>query len=108
MTLRWPWTSASRLDDLRAERDWLRAKVDDLTGQLVRLERKREGLPEVPKERPKMEPMPAELRRYLMGFKDSARQQIAEAYRRHKEGSESWDSIIQSIVPNQPESEEED
>lgn len=96
--MRWPWTSRARLDDLRTERDWLRQKVDDLTAQLVRLERKREGLPEVPKERPKLEPMPVELRRYLLGFASTGRQQIAEVFRRHAAG-ESWDAIIAGIMP---------
>jgi hypothetical protein len=109
MTLRWPWTSVARLDDMRADRDQWKALAEKLSDQLVRMERRERGMPEVPKERPKLEPMPDVLREYIAGFASPAvkKQMRDQCYRRHG-GGEPWTDIVLDLMPTEPESEEEE
>ena len=108
--MRWPWVSRETLDelrrsheervaDLRAEIRWLRDREAEMADQLVRIQRVRSGLRESG-ERPtqRMEPMPAELKKYIRSFANKAvqKQQSDVAFSRYRAGEE-WSEILQSL-----------
>lgn len=69
--MRWPWVSRLAYEAVADERDRLRAVVDRLTDDLVRLARKEHALPERrPEQRPanRPKPLPTELRNLISGF----------------------------------------
>ena len=130
--MRWPWVSAARLEDAQnrlveagrvtesrlsdvharladadREIEWLRGRVQDLEDKRERRDRVGMGMSEAPRaERVPLEPMPPELREYIMGYADphGQRAQAAVAYRRHARG-EPWNEIIADTI--EPEDEEE-
>lgn len=88
-----------------SEVDWLRARVEYLEDQLVRLRRKEEGLPEVPREARKVEPMPVELRRYIDGcgqpaLKKAQMERAFQLYAKHG----SWEPVVAEITEEEDES----
>jgi hypothetical protein len=97
--MRWPFASAAHLDDARAEVEWLRAKVDLLTDQLVRLERVSAGLRETPPEpkRP-MEPIPADVQALCDAWgSDHSRRAAESKARRLYAEHRNW-SVVQQML----------
>lgn len=94
--IRWPWVARSTLEEVRDERDRLREQNAELTDQLVRLTRVRNGRPETPKEPQGVdrEPIPKELKELVMGFDSKATQVrlVKQLRRRHRNG-EPWDRL---------------
>lgn len=112
--IRWPWTSAARLDyaqsrleDAFSQIGWLRRQNQSLTDQLVRVQRHQVGLHETPREpRPAIEPMPKPLHDYIKGFANKSIQKAMRdaAYKRHAQG-EPWNDILEDTMRDEPEPE---
>ena len=88
------------MDDLKEERDYLRAENAKLTEDLVRLKRFQTGMAEEPKaEKREIEPMPDPLRDYIDGIASPhlKRDIRGRTLRRHGRG-ETWASIQAEIL----------
>lgn len=97
--IRWPWVSRSTLEAVREERDRLREQNDELTDQLVRLTRVRNGRPETVKEPSgPPEPIPGELKELIMGFDSKATQvRLVKQVRRAKANGRGWSEITEEF-----------
>lgn len=114
MRLRWPWTSVARLDDRDREIEWLRARVVELEGQIVRSARKRAGLPEsTPPSRldrkARDEPMPDRLARYIAGMtNDSMRREADRQAHLRYQRCGNWEKVMYDTLPREVTSAEAD
>jgi hypothetical protein len=91
---------AYQRDDHERTIEWYRAEIVRITEQLVRIERRRSGLPEEPREpRTPQEPMPRILLEYCNRFGSASIKKFQRdaAYRRYHMGGETWEQIIDSI-----------
>ena len=86
------------MDRVAGEADWLRGRVEDLEGELVRLRRRELGMPEVPLDRRLREddPMPERVARLIAGYgnRNLQREVEREARRRVREGEATWDEVL--------------
>jgi hypothetical protein len=107
--MRWPWVSRLAYDTVAAERDWLRTDVERLQDALTRISRREVGLPEAPREvRPQVEPMPAELAQYVLGFANPETRRMAQRglyEQRLKTGS--WQRVMENVTRNAAQTEED-
>lgn len=91
-----PWVSRRAFEEVRSERDRLREQNDELTEQLVRLTRVRNGRPEkVPEPKGNSnEPVPKKLREAIreFGSKGTQVRLLQQARREHARGR-SWEDI---------------
>ena len=99
MTWRWPWTSVARLDDAREEIVYLRARVADLTDQLVRIHRVENGLTETPRPpRPVPEPIPKEFLELCMRYASpTIQREMRNAGIKASARGKSWAAIIAEV-----------
>lgn len=98
--MRWPWIARARLDDAIGQIVHLRAEVDKLTDNLVRISRREAGLSETPRDpRPALKPMPPDLADYIRGFASSSVQKTMRdtAYRQHAAGK-TWGEIVANTM----------
>lgn len=86
---------------LQSERDYLREQNAKLTEQIVRLERVREGLSEIPPQpRKPIPPMPKELRLMIdqavesPAMRDDLERRANRAYKQHG----SWEPVMQELT----------
>ena len=104
----WPLVSRRAFDLVVDERDRLRAQNDRLIEHQNRIERREAGLPEVPREKRPVQPMPRTLRRWIEGHgtPEIRRALMQEAHKRYA-GGQSWESIEQEVT-REPEQEDGD
>lgn len=94
-------------DEVKAERDRLRAQVDSLMDSLLRISRHEVGMPEVERQARRLDvtPMPKELAEHFASFwnQPMAKMMRAQAYRRHGRG-ELWEQIMKDVMePEEPQ-----
>jgi hypothetical protein len=114
--MRWPWVSVrvvdeahARLEESKEQVAWLREQNAHLQDQIVRMQRREKGLPEVPREpRAPVGKMPDRLREYIEGFAGApTRKQMRDAaFRRRVENGESWESIERDVLSDEEEAVE--
>lgn len=102
--MRWPWVGVGRLDDAHAERDWLRAELSAAQDHIRRMQRRAEGLPEIPKKEKPSEPMPDDIRAMCDAWSSPDMQ------RRERKKAEtlytitgSWDRVREKMQPAEVE-----
>ena len=99
--IKWPWVSRLAYDTVAAERDRLRDQNDKLIDHITRIDRASQGLTETPRQpKPQQEPMPAELREYIMSFPNKGYQSMMwkAAWDRRLKHHESWDEITKDVL----------
>lgn len=103
--------AAERIEQAKDEIAWLREQNGDLIEQIIRIERREHQMPEITPEvrrGPKqMDPMPAELEKYIKSFRNPSlvRDMMRRAYRKHASG-EAWLKIEAEVRNPPPEPEE--
>lgn len=100
--MRWPWVGIGRLDDAHAERDYLRAELASAQDHIRRMQRRSEGLPELPKQAKPNEPMPADIREKLDAWEnpDIRRRMTAKANVLYA-ATGSWEQVRASLEPDE-------
>ncbi len=96
----WFWVSRELLDEVKADRDYLREQLGARNDHLTRVARKGAGMPELPRQQEEeVEPMPNEVREMIRGFADPTVQAtlMEDAYRARRIG-ESWDAIREQLA----------
>lgn len=106
--MRWPWTSTARLADAHAEIERLREQNGQLIDSLTRISRREAGLPETPREpRPRLEPMPIELKEYIEKFATpSIRKEMRTRYYRRHGAGEAWARIMDDVMLKEEEDDD--
>lgn len=99
--MKWPWVARSLHDEVRADRDRLRAQCDGLVDHLKRVERAERGLPEVPSDRKVVEPMPDDVRSLINAWGPNARVTMERdawaVYARTRD----WNKVREAIKPEE-------
>lgn len=93
----WP-VSRLAYDTAIAERDYLRLQLEKLTDALVRLERKREGLPELaPEKRKPLPELTQPIIDALQAFEGESKARLAAAARHALAGGKSERDILDTL-----------
>jgi hypothetical protein len=96
--MRWPWVSRLAFEEVQYERDRLQARVDELVGHVVRMDRVALGRPEVATDRRAApEPMPKKLREMIDDWSEPTRTQLLQeavaAYNKRR----SWEPVVKQF-----------
>lgn len=91
-----PFVSRGRYEDMRDRARKAENRVDELTDQLTRISRRRNGMPEEKVERKNGKPdrMPKALRDLIRGFEtDSTRQELKRQVLQRRREGDAWEQI---------------
>lgn len=109
--MKWPWVSRRAYDDVVDERNQLRARVADLTSQIVGMSRRDRGMSEIqPKARAKPEPeeIPADIEEIIQRWGAPATQMTfrARARQLHRQ-MKGWKGVREKLEFEAGPSEEQ-
>ena len=94
--MRWPWVSRLAYEEVRYDRDRLRARVESLEDEVIRMARSARGMRETPRttKRAEIEPIPADIRALVGKFQSPASQEWMEAQARQMNAAGApWEEV---------------
>lgn len=95
-----PFVSRGRYEDMRDRARKAENRVDELTDQLTRISRRRNGMPEQKREEKKNGAgrIPKPIRDLVGGFEsDSVRHELTRQVRQRRRAGDDWDTIYEEM-----------